>query len=125
MGRLSGDAVFLPQAGDIAPLVRMREPLLRRDPRDKSDSLDEPREGIMTGGPSPSVPLPSEPGLYTTVSHDISLELGSVEVVKSELPEPDLSRDILLPSSDEVDPPPPDPVLLLRFLLILWTRDAS
>ena len=58
-----------------------------------------------------------------TVSQDISLEDGSVEVVTSEL-DPDLSLAILLLSSDEVEDDPA-PVLLLLFLLILWTRDAS
>ena len=46
-----------------------------------------------------------------------------MEVVTSEL-DPDLSLDILLPSSDEVEDDPA-PVLLLLFLLILWTREAS
>ena len=43
--------------------------------------------------------------------------------VNSEL-DPDLNLAILLPSSDEVEEVPA-PVLLLLFLLILWTREAS
>ena len=82
-----------PPIGEIAPFVKIFEPdrLPDRDPRDCSDSEDPrralPRRGIAKGTPSPSVPLPSEWPRKTTVSQDISLELGSVVEVKSELPD--------------------------------------
>ena len=70
------------------------------------------------------MPLPSEFGRYTTVSHDISLEDGSVVVVTSELEPPDLNLEANL-SSDDDDVTEARVLALSLFLLILWTLEAS